>query len=145
MALTIDIGNEHDVHPANKQAVGERLSLLARRIAYGEDITASGPLFRLAYPDHGAMHVWFDNAVGLHTKNGAPEGFEVAGPDRVFLRANAHIDHDASGNTIVVASPAIPNPQYVRYAWPNFPQANLYNGANLPASTFTSQQTPAQP
>ncbi|MBB5340831.1 sialate O-acetylesterase [Tunturiibacter gelidoferens] len=145
MAVTIDIGNEYDVHPANKQTVGERLSLLARRLVYNEDLAASGPLFRLAYPDKGAMHVWFDNAAGLHTKNGALEGFEVAGSDRVFLRANAHIDHEASGDTVIVASPAIPNPQYVRYAWPNFPQANLYNGANLPASTFTSLQLSAQP
>ena len=145
MAVTIDIGNEHNVHPANKQAVGERLSLLARRFVYNEDITASGPLFRLAYPDKGAMHVWFDNAQGLHAKLGAPEGFEIAGADRVFLRANAHIEHTADGDTVVVASPAIPNPQYVRYAWPNFPQANLYNGANLPAATFTSLQPPTQP
>src|ERR1700733_3879375 len=112
MAVTIDIGNEHNVHPANKQAVGERLSLLARRVVYNEDIAASGPLFRLAYPDKGAMHVWFDNAKGLHAKLGAPEGFEIAGADRVFLRANAHIEHTPDGDTVVVASPAIPNPSY---------------------------------
>src|SRR3984885_435371 len=110
MAVTIDIGNEHNVHP-----------------------------------DKGAMHVWFDNAKGLHAKLGAPEGFEIAGADRVFLRANAHIEHTADGATVIVASPAIPNPQYVRYAWPNFPQANLYNGANLPAATFTSLQPATQP
>ncbi len=68
MAATIDVGNEHNVHPANKQAVGERLSLLARHIVYGEDLTASGPLFRLAYADHNTLHVWFDNAAGLHDK-----------------------------------------------------------------------------
>ncbi|WP_158942231.1 sialate O-acetylesterase [Granulicella sp. S190] len=145
MAVTIDVGNEHNVHPANKQAVGERLSLLARRIAYNEDIVDSGPLFRLAYPDKGAMHLWFDNASSLHAKNGALEGFEVAGPDRVFLRANASIDHEPGGDTVTAASPSVPNPQYVRYAWPNFPQANLYNGANLPASTFSSLEPHTQP
>ena len=145
MAVTIDIGDEHNVHPANKQAVGERLSLLARNIAYNEDIPSSGPLFRLAYPDKGAMHLWFEDAAGLHAKNGALEGFEVAGSDRVFLRANAHIDHAAGGDTVTVSNPSIPNPQYVRYAWPNFPQANLFNGANLPASTFSSLEPPTQP
>lgn len=141
MAVTIDIGNEHNVHPANKQAVGERLSLLARRLVYGEDLTASGPLFRLAYPDHGTLHVMFDNAAGLHAKEGTLEGFEVAGPDRVFVSADAHIDHAEYGDTITVSSPSIPNPQYVRYAWANFPNANLYNGEGLPASTFTSLQS----
>jgi sialate O-acetylesterase len=141
MAVTIDIGNEHNVHPANKQAVGERLSLLARRIVYGEDLTASGPLFRLAYPHHGTFHVWFDNAAGLHAKAGDLEGFEVAGSNGVFSPAKAQID----GDTVTVSSPSVPDPIYVRYAWPNFPQANLYNGANLPASTFTTLEPPTQP
>jgi sialate O-acetylesterase len=140
MAVTIDIGDEHNVHPSNKQAVGERLSLLARHIAFGENIVASGPLFRLAYPSAGAMHVWFQNAAGLQFR-GTPEGFEVAGPDGIFVPANAHID----GETVTVESPAVPNPQYVRYAWPNFPKATLFNGAGLPASTFTSLQSVSTP
>ncbi len=140
MAVTVDIGNEHNVHPANKQAVGERLSLIARHLVYGEDIVSSGPLVRLAYRDHAVMHVLFDNAVGLHAKDGALEGFEVAGPDHVFLSASARIDHAAGADSIIVSSPSVPNPRYVRYAWANFPKANLYNGAGLPASTFTSFQ-----
>jgi sialate O-acetylesterase len=141
MAVSIDIGNEHNVHPANKQAVGERLSLLARHVVYGENLTASGPLFRLAYPDHGTLHVWFDNAAGLHAKEGALEGFEVAGSNGVFSPAKAQID----GETITVSSPTVVSPVYVRYAWPNFPHANLYNGANLPASTFTTLEPTTQP
>lgn len=139
MAVTIDIGDEHNVHPANKQAVGERLSLLARHTVFGEDIVSSGPLFRLAYPTGGTMHVWFDNAAGLRSKGGAPEGFEIAGHDGVFVPANARID----GETIIVESPSVASPEYIRYAWANFPKANLYNGAGLPASTFTSFQLPS--
>ena len=51
--------------PPTSRLVGERLSLLARHIVFGENIIASGPLFRLAYPSDGAMHVWFHNADGL--------------------------------------------------------------------------------
>jgi sialate O-acetylesterase len=138
MAVTIDIGDEHNVHPANKQAVGERLSLLARQIAFGENIVASGPLFHLAYPSGGAMHVWFHNADGLRSRGNTLEGFEIAGHDAVFVPATAHID----GETVIVESSSVPAPEYVRYAWPNFPKANLYNGAGLPASTFTSLQSP---
>jgi sialate O-acetylesterase len=135
MAVTLDFGDEHNVHPANKQVVGERLSLLARQIVLGENIVASGPLFRLAYPSNGAMHVWFDNAAGLNF-HGTPDGFEVAGPDGVFVPATASI----TGETVTLASPSVPSPQFVRYAWPNFTKASLYNGAGLPASTFTSYQ-----
>jgi sialate O-acetylesterase len=138
MAVTIDVGNEHNVHPADKQAVGARLALLARNMVYGEKLVASGPLFRLAYPDAGSMRVWFDYAEGLRATSGALQGFEVAAADGVFVAASAKID----GDTVEVSSPSVPDPKYVRYAWPNFPQANLANGAGLPASTFTSYPTP---
>jgi sialate O-acetylesterase len=137
MAVTIDIGNEHSVHPGNKQSVGERLSLLARKIAYREDIVASGPLFRFAFPVGNTMHVWFDDAAGLKS-NGALGAFQVAGKDGVFVPATATI----VGDTVTASSDAVPEPRYVRYGWANFPpadnSANLYNGATLPASTFTS-------
>jgi sialate O-acetylesterase len=136
MAVTIDVGDEHNVHPANKQIVGERLSLLARQLVFGENIVASGPLFRLAYPSDGAMHVWFHNADGLNSKGAPPEGFEIAGADGVFVPATARIE----GETVTATSPSVPHPEYIRYAWPNFPKANLYNSAGLPASTFTSLQ-----
>jgi len=140
MAVTIDIGEEHSVHPANKQTVGDRLALLARSIVYKEAIVSSGPLFRLAYPDGNSMHVWFENGAGL-TAVGAPGAFEVAGPDGVFSPANARID----GNTVTVSSPSVPEPRFVRYAWANYPPAdrpaNLYNGAGLPAAPFTSDPT----
>jgi sialate O-acetylesterase len=141
MAVTIDIGNEHNVHPADKQDVGARLALLARSIVYKENVVSSGPLFRLAYPEGNNMHVWFDNAVGLKS-NGAPEAFEVAGTDGVFTSANARIE----GDTITVSSPTVSEPRYVRYAWANYPpaghQPNLYNAAGLPASPFTSYPIP---
>ncbi|CAN5530767.1 hypothetical protein BH10ACI4_BH10ACI4_32000 [soil metagenome] len=138
MAVTIDIGEEHNIHPANKQDVGERLSLLARSVAYKEKLVSSGPLFRYAYPERGAMHVWFDNAAGLKTQNGAPLGFEVAAADGVFVPATATIEADS----LAVSSPTVPEPRYVRYAWTNFPRANLFNAAGLPASPFTSYPVP---
>jgi sialate O-acetylesterase len=141
MAITIDIGNEHNVHPADKQDVGARLALLARSIVYGENVVSSGPLFRLAYPEGNSMHVWFNSAAGLKSQ-GAPETFEVAGADGVFSPANAKIE----GDTVTVSSPTVPEPRYVRYAWANYApvghQPNLYNAAGLPASPFTSYPTP---
>jgi sialate O-acetylesterase len=141
MAVTIDIGNEHSVHPGNKQAVGERLSLLARKIVYKENIVASGPLFRLAYPDGNKMHVWFDDAKGLKSR-GPLGAFEVAGEDGAFVPAAAMIE----GDTVTASSDTVPQPRYVRYGWANYPAsdhpANLYNEAGLPASTFTSYPEP---
>ena len=136
MAVTIDVGNPDNVHPGNKQTVAARLALAARALAYGERVEYSGPLFRQAVPDAAGMRVWFDHVSGgLAAKGGAPVGFEIAGEDRRFVGATASID----GATVVVASPQVPAPRYVRYGWANAPEANLYNSAGLPASPFTSE------
>ena len=141
MAVTIDIGNEHNVHPANKQEVGARLALLARSIAYKENLVSSGPLFRYAYPEGNTMHVFFDNSAGL-TSKGSLKSFEVAGADGIFSPATAKIEGDA----VFVSNSAVSAPRYVRYSWANYPPPdnapNLYNGAGLPASPFTSYPTP---
>ena len=45
MAVTLDIGTPYFIHPPDKADVGLRLSLLARHIAYGENVVCSGPLY----------------------------------------------------------------------------------------------------
>jgi sialate O-acetylesterase len=137
MAVTVDIGTPDNVHPPDKQTVGARLALAARALAYGEQVEYSGPLFRQAVPDERSMRVWFDHAAGLTAKNGEPEGFEIAGDDHRFARAEARID----GDTVVVTSSRVGEPRYVRYGWANAPVVNLYNSAGLPASPFTSEKT----
>ena len=137
MAVTIDIGNPDDVHPKDKVDVGHRLALAARAIAYGEDISYSGPIFRQATPEGGAIRAWFDHhAKGLVAKGGELTGFEVAGSDGKFVSATARID----GNTVVVTSDAVAEPKFVRYGWANSPQCNLFNGEGLPASPFSSAE-----
>jgi sialate O-acetylesterase len=137
MAVTIDVGDPGNIHPADKQTVGERLALAARSIAYGENIEFSGPSFRQAGFDGHDMRVWFDHAEGLTVKDGgAPEGFEIAGADRKYQVATAKLE----GSAVVVSSPEVAEPRYVRYGWKDVPTANLYNGAGLPASPFSSEE-----
>jgi sialate O-acetylesterase len=135
MAVTIDIGNPGNIHPTNKQDVGLRLALAARVVAYGEKIEDSGPTLRQAVPEGSGVRVWFEHITGgLAAKGGPLKGFEVAGADRKFVPGDARID----GASVVVSNAAVAAPVYVRYAWADNPDCNLFNGEGLPASPFRS-------
>jgi sialate O-acetylesterase len=138
MAVTIDIGASHDIHPTNKQDVGHRLALAARAIAYKENLVYSGPLFRQLTLEGHQARAWFDHAgSGLAVRgDGSLAGFTVAGADHQFVPAEAHID----GATVLVSSPDIKDPVAVRYAWAGDPVCNLINQEGLPASPFRSDE-----
>lgn len=134
MAVTIDIGEEFDIHPKNKQEVGRRLALAARAQTYGEKIPYSGPMYKSYKIEGNKIRIFFDHIDGgLKTANGEmPKGFTIAGVDHKFHWADAVIE----GNTIVVSSPEVTLPVAVRYAWADYPVCNMYNGADLPMSPF---------
>ena len=134
MAVTIDIGEEHNLHPANKQEVGSRLALAARALAYGDAITASGPVFGSSKIVGDSIVLGFKpSGSGLVAKGGGSlKGFAIAGAGKKFVWADAKID----GEKVVVHSDQVPNPVAVRYAWADNPDCNLSNKAGLPASPF---------
>jgi sialate O-acetylesterase len=136
MAVAIDIGESGDIHPKNKQDVGLRLALAARAIAYHQTgIEYSGPVFRTAVPENGAMRVYFTHADGMTAKDGSLRGFEIAGADGKFYAADAKVD----GATALVSSPSVTSPVTVRYGWADDPGCNLVNYAGLPAVPFRSE------
>ncbi len=135
MAVTIDIGDPKNIHPHDKQEVGRRLALLAKARTYGITGDTSGPVFLAAERAGPALRVSFRFADGGLTAADKPlQSFEIAGADHKFHAATAVI----AGDAVLVQSPAVPSPVAVRYAWSNNPEANLYNGAGLPAVPFRS-------
>ncbi|MCX6955181.1 MAG: sialate O-acetylesterase [Verrucomicrobia bacterium] len=134
-ALAIDIGNPDDIHPANKQDVGRRLALLAKNRTYAVTVDDTGPTFASVTREGPALRVRFTHASGLIAFGKPVQSVEVAGADRVFRPATAKIDRD----TLLVVSPEVKEPVAVRYAWKNAPEANLYNGAGLPAVPFRAE------
>lgn len=139
-AIIIDIGEANNIHPRNKQDVGLRLSLAARKIAYGEKIVFSGPTYKNSKIKNGKMIITFDNVgSGLICKDkyGYVKGFAIAGADKNFVWAKALIEN----NKVVVWNDKIKNPKYVRYAWADNPDdANLYNAEDLPACPFRTDK-----
>ena len=133
MAVTIDIGDPDDIHPANKGPVGARLALAARALAYSDSIEYSGPIYETMRPDGPNAVLSFSHiGGGLVAPGGTLEGFTIAGADGVFHPADARIDGDA----VVVSSPDVRSPSAVRYGWANVARGNLFNRAGLPASPF---------
>jgi sialate O-acetylesterase len=131
MAVSIDVGTRDNVHPPDKQTVAARLALGARDLVYGEHVEDSGPLPRSINQMPGGLRIWFSHADGLHAQGGTVHGFEVASHDGHFQPAEATIDGDS-----VIVHTSLTGPLSVRYGWPSFTDANLYNSAGLPASTF---------
>ena len=134
MAVTLDIGNPKNIHPADKQDVGRRLALCALAKTYGKTNAFSGPLCRWKIQGRDRIVLTFQHADGgLYLKNlGAGNGFQIAGRDRQFKDAKVTI----RGNKLIVSHPDILHPQAVRYAFSNTAEATLFNGEGLPAPSF---------
>jgi len=140
MAVAIDLGEWNDIHPDNKKDVGERLALIAEKLAYSENnIVYSGPIYQSSVIDGNKIVISFTNTgSGLITNDGEElSEFAIAGADKKFVWAKAKIE----GDKIVVSSDMIIDPMYVRYAWADNPvNPNLYNKDGLPASPFRTDK-----
>lgn len=139
MAVAIDAGEWNDIHPLDKKDVGERLALWASHLAYhDQEIIYSGPIYKSNHPKGSELTINFDHVEpGLMIKGSDKlTGFALAGEDKVFYWGQARIVGDA----VVLSSPLVVKPAFVRYAWADNPdRANLYNKANLPASPFEAE------
>lgn len=138
MAVALDCGEEHDIHPKNKKTVGERLALVALDRVYGLDVPSAGPEFESMDVNGGQAILRFAHCGdGLAAGNGKPlAGFELCGEDGRCVPAFAEID----GVTVRVWSPEVQAPRHVRYGWANFTEANLTNSHGLPAVPFRTRR-----
>ena len=133
MAVATDIGERKNVHPKNKQDVGDRLARIALANVYGYKIEFAGPTFQSMKVEGDSIRVNFSHADGLVARDGNLKWFSIAGADGKFIPAETKID----GSTVLVSSPEISAPVAVRYAWVNFPDGgHLYNSAGLPTAQF---------
>jgi sialate O-acetylesterase len=131
-----DLGAANNLHPTDKEKLGERAAAVALHLVYKEPGTANGPRFREARREGDTLRVAFDTfGGGLATRDGnAPGGFAVAGKNGVFRRAAATI---SAVDTVTLRAADVPEPILVRYAWADWPgDANLTNRGGLPAFPF---------
>ncbi len=132
LAVSIDRGEIHDIHPPNKRDVGERLAAVALAKTYGKPVPCEGPTFKTMEIEKDRVRIRFDHAAGLKSLGSGPSGIAVCGKDRRWVWAQARIE----GESLVCWSPEVLTPMAVRYGWGDNMLCNLYNGANLPAVPF---------
>ena len=139
LAVTIDVGDPQNVHPARKEEVGQRLALWALGTTYARKIAYSGPIYESMRVEGKEILIRFQpSASKLQARGESLHGFIIAGADHKFHRGLARID----GDTVIVTSPEVEFPVAARYAWADSPECSLFNEAGLPASPFRTDDWP---
>ena len=155
----------NDLHPVDKNFIGRRLSLFARRDIYGEtDLQAEGPAFTRAVREaDGAVRVFFKSgtakgltagrvkpassvSVSRWVKKGTDpiRGFALCGADGAWQDAEATVE----GETVVLRAAGVSTPTQFHYGYwcitretelEDGQRLNLYNGDGLPMSPVAPQ------
>lgn len=134
IAVTMDLGSDHMIHPPQKKEVADRLLYNALHQAYGyKGVDFSGPLYDSMEVKDGGIYLSFRNAESGLYAEGELKGFVIAGADRVFYPARASI---IRGNRVFVKNEQIKDPVAVRYAWRSWSVGTLFDTYILPASSF---------
>jgi sialate O-acetylesterase len=162
MAVTMDCGEEGEVHYRDKRDVGKRLALVALAKTYGQKVDYSGPVYDSSTVEGNTVRIKFRDLDGglvakpipamykpmsikpemkptpRNSPNSELEAFQICGTDHQWVWADAKID----GDSVVVSSPTVTAPVAARYAWMDLPMGNLYNKAGLPAGSFRTDDFP---
>jgi sialate O-acetylesterase len=145
----IDLGEWNDIHPLNKKESARRAALWMQRLYLGDTKeVVEGPAFESIAFSEGKAIITFKpgTADGLILRSGKPHskdnpgiysfGFSIAGEDGIFQWCEAMVIND---NQLLLWNDRITNPVAVRYAWDDDPIVTLYNGAGLPAPSFSTK------
>jgi sialate O-acetylesterase len=139
MAVTLDVGLAHNIHPPDKQTVAARLAANARAMAYKERVEYSSPQFVQATTEGSSIRAWFTHADGLTTRNQPLGDVEIAGEDGKFVPADARIGSIDGAETIIATAASVSSPRYIRYGWGGVVTHFIYNSTGLPLGTFLSE------
>lgn len=147
MAVTMDLGEDNDLHPLNKKEVGFRLAMLAAKMLYGIASECEGPeICGIDYEMEktGAVLLYFKNITDGMYAHGGEKGkeirdFELRDEQGIWHRAAAVIKEDTIRLTPVERIRI--RPCGVRYLFSNISHgAMIYNRAGFPLSPFVNEK-----
>ncbi|WP_304199135.1 sialate O-acetylesterase [Flavobacterium alvei] len=138
MAVLMDVGEENNIHPTDKEKGGNRLAFQALSKTYGvEGFEFESPKFKAMEIKDNSVTVSFDDVPNGITSYGKEvTGFEIAGEDKVFYPAKAEVRR----KSVVLTSDKVMKPVAVRYLWKDFAKAELFSNGGLPMSSFRTDE-----
>ena len=130
---------KRQIHPKEKQKIGERLCYMALNKTYGyTTIACESPQYDHMEIDKDKIILFFKNAEDGFNRDNGIIGFEIAGKDMRFHKANATID--ANKKTVIISAPGVKAPIAARYGFRNFQIGNLQNVQGLPVLPFRTDK-----
>jgi len=138
-AVTYDTTDGFDLHPKEKEEIGRRLALIAKREVYGLDVHPHGPRPRKVETSGRQLIITFDQEITT-ALNAVPRGLAIAGTDGDYRFASPTVE----GNKVSLESDDVPEPKTVRYAWGGLTNANLTGRNGLPAFAFRTDDFPPE-
>jgi sialate O-acetylesterase len=134
MAVLMDVGEENNIHPMDKEKGGNRLAFQALAKTYGiEGFEFESPKYKSMEIKEGSVTISFDDvASGITSYDKEVLGFELAGEDKVFYPAKTVVRR----KSVVLTSDKVAKPVAVRYLFKDFAKAELFSAGGLPVSSF---------
>lgn len=130
----------HNIHPAEKRTIGNRLGNLALNHTYGHtQFPVDAPRFKSLEQDGNRLKVLFDAPRNGLCRNHNIKGFEIAGEDKVFYPAEV-VGIDDQKAFVILASPEVEAPRHVRYCFHDFQLGNMCGADFLPLIPFRSDR-----
>ena len=138
LVVSLDYGERGNVHPKQKQPIGERFARLALSRVYGQSgFAAQSPTATQARVVGNRVEVAFADLPGrLEIRDPAFPTLEIQSASGVWKAAAATLSAD--GKVLqVTPSPEAGKPKAVRYAWRNFCTLSLFTDEGLPVSPWS--------
>jgi sialate O-acetylesterase len=151
MVAAIDCGEFDNIHPLDKQTVGERLADAVLTHTYQKDIDSRYPRLEALHPSGHHLVARLTGADCLVVRNTAAgkeleaktksttesnslcKGFEVAGEKGLFWPADARIIDELG---IQLSSPRVAHPTRARYAWFSWGDISIFGANGMPLTPF---------
>lgn len=135
LVVTIDAGDDRDLHPPDKAIVGQRAADVAGALVYGVSAVVDG-IGPVRASMHGARTLIEFAPAGetlVVAGDRTPVAFELCGND---TSSCVYAHAELRDNRILLSASGMARPERVRYCWADAPICNLYGASGLPVGSF---------